>query len=343
MRVLLGMSGGLDSTYAAHELLSEGHTVEGAVLRMHGYTDIQSAVESAESLGIPLHVIDCREEFEKNVVSNFLSEYPKGRTPNPCVICNSSVKFSELLAYADKNGFDFIATGHYAGVVKREYKGKALYTLSSAKDTKKDQTYVLWRLSQDILSRLILPLAESEKADVKEKASQMSLKAAQREESQEICFIPDGDYASFIEQRTEPARHGSFVDEDGNVLGEHQGIIRYTVGQRKGLGIAMGTRVFITKIDPQSNEITLSKNDSYRDEIFISDMNFVGICEPDIDEEIELCVKVRYLAPRVKCILKYLGDHRALVRLSVPQRAVTPGQSAVFYDGSLLAAGGFID
>ena len=343
MRILLGMSGGLDSTYAAYELLSQGHTVEGAVLKMHEYTDIQSASDSAESLGIPLHVIDCREEFEKKVISNFLDEYPKGRTPNPCVVCNSSVKFFELFEYANKNGFDAIATGHYARVVKREYKGRELYTLSCAKDSKKDQTYVLWRLSQDILSKLILPLADSEKADIREKAYEMSLKAAARDESQEICFVPDGDYASFIEERTALSKKGNFVDEDGNVLGEHQGIIRYTVGQRKGLGIAMGTRVFITKIDSVKNEITRSKDDSFRDEIYVSDMNFVGISELTVGEEIELLVKIRYLAPKVSCILKYLGNRRAMVKLSLPQRAVTPGQSAVFYDGDLLTAGGFIE
>ncbi|MBE6644091.1 MAG: tRNA 2-thiouridine(34) synthase MnmA [Ruminococcaceae bacterium] len=343
MRILLGMSGGLDSTYAAYELMSEGHKVEGAVLKMHGYTDVEAAAESAASLGITLHTIDCREVFDEKVVSNFLSEYPKGRTPNPCIICNSEVKFRELLRYAEENGFDAIATGHYAKVVKREYKGECRYTLSSSKDSHKDQTYVLWRLQQDVLSKLMLPLSETEKSVIREKAANMNLKAADRDESQEICFVPSGDYADFIEERTEKSPRGNFVDENGKILGEHQGIIRYTVGQRKGLGIAMGTRVFITKINPINNEITLSPSDSFKDEIFVSEMNFVGMAEPDVNEEIELSVKVRYHAPKVKCIMKYLGGGRAEARLQVPQRAVTPGQSAVFYDGDLLAAGGFIE
>ena len=343
MRILLGMSGGLDSTYAAYELMSKGHLVEGAVLKMHNYTEVDAATESAASLGIPLHTLDCSEIFEEKVVSNFLSEYPKGRTPNPCIICNSDVKFRVLLQYARENGFDAIATGHYAKVVKHEYKGNVRYTLSSSKDSKKDQTYVLWRLSQDILSKLLLPLAENEKSKIREKAAKMNLKAADRDESQEICFVPSGDYAAFIEERVGKSPCGNFVDEDGRILGEHQGIIRYTIGQRKGLGVAMGMRVFITQIDPLSNEITLSPNDSFKDEISVFGMNFVGICEPLAGEEIELLVKVRYHAPKVKCILKYLGGGRAEAKLGMPQRAVTPGQSAVFYDGDLLAAGGFIE
>lgn len=343
MKILLGMSGGLDSTYAAHKLVAQGHTVEGAVLKMHGYTEVDEARAAAEGLGIPLHVIDCREEFEKRVVGYFLSEYPKGRTPNPCVVCNSEIKFRALLNFAKDNGFDFVATGHYARVIENDCNGKIRYTLSCAEDINKDQTYVLWRLPQDILSRLLLPLCDSKKAEIREESATLGIMAADRGESQEICFIPSGEYAEFIEERIGASLHGDFIDENGNVLGEHKGIIRYTLGQRKGLGIAMGARVFVTEINPQNNTVTLSKDASYTDEIYVSDMNFVGICEPEINEETELLVKVRYLAPKVKCSFKYLGDGRGMAKLAIPQRAVTPGQSAVFYKENYLACGGFID
>ena len=343
MKILLGMSGGLDSTYAAHKLIAAGHTVEGAVLKMHGYTEVSEARAAAESVGITLHVLDCREEFEKRVVSYFLNEYPKGRTPNPCVVCNSEIKFRFLLEFAENNGFDAIATGHYAKVIKADSNGTLRYTLSCAEDDKKDQTYVLWRLPQDVLAKLILPLSDSKKSDIRGEAATLGIMAADRGESQEICFIPSGEYAEFIEERIGISPHGNFIDEDGNVLGEHQGIIRYTHGQRKGLGIAMGARVFVTEINPENNTVTLSKEAAFTDEISISNMNFVGICEPEVNEEIELSVKVRYLAPRVKCYLKYLGEGRGIAKLSQPQRAVTPGQSAVFYKENYLACGGFID
>lgn len=343
MRILLGMSGGLDSTYAALQLMRQGHSVEGAVIVMHSHTETDAAKASADSLGIPLHVIRAEEQFERCVVNYFVSEYCSARTPNPCVVCNSEVKFRVLYDYAMAHGFDMIATGHYACVRKIETDGGVKYALSSAKDTKKDQTYMLWRLPQDILAKLCLPLYNIEKADVRCDAREQGITAADREESQEICFIPSGDYASFIEERTEPSKPGNFIDEDGKVLGEHRGIIRYTIGQRKGLGIAMGQRVFVTDINPQDNTVTLSANDNYGYEVHITDMVFSAIDEPKPDSEIKLFVKLRYLAPRVPCTLQYSQDGCAKVILDTPVRAITPGQSAVFYDASgTLVAGGFI-
>ena len=343
MRILLGMSGGLDSTYAALKLIEQGHTVEGAVLKMHAYTETGDACRAAESLGIPIHVIDCSEEFEKNVISDFLLQYPKGRTPNPCIVCNSTVKFRFLLEYARKNGFDRIATGHYSRVVTRLDRGELRYTLADCADSKKDQTYVLYRLSQDVLSNLILPLSDSEKSEIREIALAKGLFAAEKSESQEICFIPTGDYASYIEERVGKIPPGFFINNEGNVLGEHKGIIHYTVGQRKGLGIALGTRVFVTEIDPVANTVKLSEFDSFKDEIYVSDMNFLGMSEPDVGEQIELSVKIRYLAPKVACTLTYLGGGRAKVNICKPQRAVTPGQSAVFYVETAIAMGGYIE
>lgn len=342
MKILLGMSGGLDSTYAAHKLMSEGHTVEGAVLIMHDHTDTQAAAEAAKNLGIALHEVDCRAEFEEKVVASFISEYLAGRTPNPCIVCNSEVKFRILLDYALSRGFDAIATGHYARIVKRETESGIRYSVSRAKDSKKDQTYMLWRLSQDILARLYFPLADEEKNNIRETARGIGLSAADRGESQEICFIPDGDYADFIEKRTAPSPHGSFIDKEGKILGEHQGIIRYTVGQRKGLGIAMGKRVFVTDINASQNTVTLSEEDSFTDILNVEDMVFSGIAEPKALEKLRLAVKVRYLATPIMCTLEYLGDGKGRVKLDLFQRAVTPGQSAVFYEGNDLVAGGFI-
>lgn len=343
MKILVGLSGGLDSTYAAYKLKNEGHTVEGAVLIMHDYTEIDAARQSADSLGIPLHTVDCREQFDKIVVKNFVDEYLSARTPNPCVICNRDVKFRCLLDYALENGFDMIATGHYARVRKNSDSDSVWYALERAEDTVKDQTYMLWRLSQDELSRLILPLSSETKREIRSAAKEIGLSSADREESQEICFIPSGDYAEFIEERSYPSPAGNFIDAEGNVIGEHKGIIRYTVGQRKGLGIAMGKRVFVKEINKNDNTVVISEEDTYSEVLNVSDMIFSGIREPGIGEVLKLNVKVRYRSPEVKCELRYLGFGKAEVRLEQKQRAVTPGQSAVFYTGNLLACGGFIN
>lgn len=342
MRILLGMSGGLDSTYAAIKLRDMGHTVEGALLLMHRYTDIESAKESAESLGIPLHIVDCRERFDALVVPHFMDEYLSARTPNPCIVCNSDVKFRVLYDYAMENGFDQIATGHYAGVTKCCVDGEERYAISRSADSSKDQSYVLWRLPQDILSRLFFPLSSSHKSEVREEAHNLGLAAADRDESQEICFIPSGDYAAYIEERRGVSPPGDFVDSDGNVIGRHNGIIRYTLGQRKGLGVALGARAFVTDINPENNRITLSFEAKSTTRILVKDMLFSGLKKPTEEYETELFVKVRYLAPPIKARVCFRPDTTASVLLSSPVRAVTPGQSAVFYDGEHIVAGGFI-
>lgn len=343
MRILLGMSGGVDSTYAALKLKEEGHDVEGAVLVMHDYTETESAEAAAQSVGIPLHKIDCRDAFETRVVGNFINEYLSGRTPNPCIVCNSDVKFRVLLDYALQNGFDKIATGHYARIEKRTFGGELRYAVARSKDGGKDQTYVLWRLSQDILSHLCFPLSHIEKKDVREAARKNGLSAADRGESQEICFIPSGDYAGFIENRTQPSKPGYFINNEGKILGEHKGIIHYTVGQRKGLGIAMGKRIFVTKINQKDNTVTLSFEDSVSQGVAVSGIIFSGIPDMSVGEIRQLKVKLRYLAPPVECLLKYNGEGCAAVKLLTSVRAVTPGQSAVFYEDNVLVAGGYIE
>ncbi len=342
MRVLLGMSGGLDSTYAAKELLKKGYEVEGAILKMHAYTEIDEARLAAESLGIPLHVIDCTEAFEQTVVENLINEYQNGRTPNPCIVCNREVKFRYLYEYAEKNGFDKIATGHYANIVKKEANGKVRYAVSSAKDSKKDQTYMLYRLPQRVLEKLIFPLSDLKKSEIRERVKNEGVYATEKDESQEICFIPDNDHASFIAKRGYPEKRGYYINNEGKILGEHFGIAKYTVGQRKGLGISLGKRVFVSEINSKENTVTLSDEPKMSDTVTVTDIVFSGIEEPLPMQEFILSVKVRYLAKKVECRVKYLGDGVAEAILKEPQRSVTPGQSAVFYEGEDILFGGFI-
>ena len=342
MKILVGMSGGLDSTYAALKLINEGHEVFGAVVVMHDNTELDGAREAAKALGISLYEIDATDKFDI-VKKNFVSEYSCGRTPNPCIVCNPLVKFRALADFARENGFDRIATGHYAKTVVKTENGATRYTLSRAVDSRKDQTYMLHRLPQDILSILMLPLGDEVKTDVREKARVAGLKAAEQKESQEICFIPDGDYASYIIDIKGDFPEGNFVLEDGKVIGRHKGLIRYTVGQRKGLGVSYGERIFVSKIDPIKNEIVLSTEGSFSDRVMVSDIVFSGISQPEIGEKIRLEVKLRYLAKPVGATAIFLEDGRAELVLDTPEKAVTPGQSAVMYDGDVLLAGGFIE
>ena len=340
MRILVGMSGGVDSTYAAHKLIEEGHDVAGAILVMHDYTEVPAAEASATALNIPLYIINCRERFESEVVANFIDEYRHGRTPNPCIVCNSRVKFDCLLDFALENGFDAIATGHYAKLSKTD---SGRYCVSDCADGKKNQTYMLWGLSQRVLSHLVLPLSEMTKDEVREKTREKSLVSWDRADSQEICFIPEGDHASFIESRTGKCEEGDFVNEEGRVLGRHRGIIGYTVGQRKGLGIALGARAFISKIDPLTNRITLSFSTGESCDFSVSGVVFSAIEPPIEPTEYTLTVKHRYQSPRITARVIFYPDGRAEVHLSEPARSLTSGQSAVFYMGDCLVAGGVID
>ena len=340
MKILVGMSGGLDSTYAALKLIKEGHEVVGAVDVMHEYTELEGARDAAKALGIPLVELDARDRFSA-VKANFVREYSHGRTPNPCVVCNPLVKFRVLADYARANGFDKIATGHYARLVTVEEKGSTRYTLMRAKDSRKDQTYMLHRLPQDILEMLYLPLADEVKTEVREKAKAEGLRAAEQKESQEICFIPSGDYAAYIEEIVGEFPSGDFV-LDGAPIGKHKGIIRYTVGQRKGLGIACGEKIFVSRIDARKNERVLSRVGSFTDKVTVGDIVFSGMSEPEAGEERRVEVKLRYLATPVFATATFDGQGGALLALDRPEKAVTPGQSAVMYDGDVLICGGFI-
>ncbi len=340
MKILLGLSGGLDSSYTA-KLLSDGHTVEGAVLVMHPYTDVSAAEKAAEEAGIPLHVLDRRAEFQSQVEEYFVSEYLQGRTPNPCTFCNPRVKIGELCRFAEGNGFQKVATGHYARTVHRDGR----YAIAMGEDSRKDQSYMLWGLSQEQIAMLSLPLGELKKESVREEARALGLSSAEAKESQDICFIPDGNYADFMKSRGITAPSGNFVDADGKVLGQHKGILNYTVGQRRGLGIALGQRMFVSEIRPATNEVVLLPDGgSYAEGMTVTDLNFQLLPPPADGETVEyvLMGKVRYAAPPVPMRVKISGN-TASVTFTEPIRAVTPGQSAVFYLDGAIAFGGVIE
>ena len=341
MKILVGMSGGVDSAYAALKLMEEGHTVEGAVLLMHSYTEIDSARQTAKKLGIKLHEIDAREKFNQTVIPNFISEYMAARTPNPCIVCNSDVKFRVLKDYAMEHGFDRIATGHYARIKCVDNGGERRFAIAEAQDSKKDQSYMLWRLPQDILAVTMFPLSETDKEDTRKAAAAASLAVANKAESQEICFIPDGDYASYIEERVGICPSGDFIDEAGNKLGRHNGIIRYTVGQRKGLGIALGVRSFVSRIDPVLNTVTLTPILPERDELTVQ--GIVLSASKNIESDRQYKVRLRYQAKPLLCRVSDLGGGRIKVLLEEKARVITAGQSAVFYDSDTVAFGGFIE
>ena len=342
MKILIGLSGGVDSAYAALKLKREGHDVEGAVLRMHEFTDVSAARTVAELLKIPIHIIDCTESFEKKVKTYFCDEYSAGRTPNPCIVCNREVKFKELVDYARAHGFDRIATGHYARVVALGDGDEARYAVARGTDLSKDQTYMLYRLPQDVLSMLILPMADMKKSEVREEMSLYSRLLGEKKDSQEICFIPDNDYASFVEAERGTFPDGDFVDEEGNPLGRHRGIIRYTVGQRKGLGISLGYRTFASRIDSENNIIVLSREGKPTDTLEIHDVVFSGMKTMDIGDIARLEVKLRYQAAPVGATVEMMEKGRVSITLDSPASFVTPGQSAVLYDGDTVMLGGFI-
>ena len=336
MKILVGISGGVDSAYAAKKLILEGHEVSGAVLIMHEYTELEAAREAARSIGIQLYEIDCRVDFEQ-IKHNFVSEYSSGRTPNPCIICNERVKFKRLYDFAMANGFDAISTGHYAGLVRIGER----YSLSIPEDTRKDQTYMLYRLPQEILEKLVLPLSEGSKKEIRERAAEQGISAANRGDSQEICFLPEGNHTEYIESVIGKCPEGNFIDNQGKILGRHKGIIHYTVGQRKGLGISLGERAFVTEIDPEKNTVTLSTEMSGKDELELSSPVYSAMTPPKEKTKMELDVKLRYTAPLVRAKACLYPDGRVSLKLSSPQK-FAPGQSAVLYQNGVVMLGGFI-
>jgi len=342
-RILVAMSGGVDSSLTAALLLQQGHEVEGVTMKLSAGVccDIASAQAVCSHLGIPHRVIDLQPEFERSVVKNFISEYRAGRTPNPCIRCNDIIKFQVLLAHAREKGFGFLATGHYARVDHDPSLGRFL--LKKGVDTEKDQSYFLYRLTQDQLANVLFPLGGMRKREVREQARLLKLPAAERPESQEICFVPDDDYRAFLaEHAPDVLRHGELVLTDGTVVGRHKGIAFFTVGQRRKLGVAAGERLYVTKIEPATGRVVLGKvADLQRQELTADAVNFITL--DTLSSPLSVEVKIRYRSPYEPAVIEPLAPGRVRVQLRKPITGICPGQAAVFYDGDTVIGGGTIE
>ena len=341
-KILVALSGGVDSSAAAALLLDGGHSVGGAVMRLcpgAGEDPSADARAAAQKLGIPFYLFDMREEFYKNVIFDFLKTYEEGKTPNPCIVCNKTMKFGVFIDEAERLGYNKIATGHYAKV-KNDGGRYLLYTSDCAE---KDQSYVLWSLSQRALSKLVLPLGNLSKEEAREAARASGLENANKKESQDICFVPDGDYAGFILRETgKTFESGAFTDEAGNILGTHKGIIHSTVGQRRGLGLALPAPLYVKAKDVSNNRVILSPNEGlFSDSLTADKVNWIAF--DTLERPVRLEAKIRYSAKKTACTVTPLGEDRISVVFDEPQRAISPGQSVVFYDKDLLCGGGIIN
>lgn len=352
------MSGGIDSTVAAMLLLEQGYELVGVTFRTFdsikesclarekGCCSVESIMEAkhmAQTLGFEHHILDFRDTFREHVIANFISEYSHGRTPNPCVLCNSHIKWGELVKAADEYGCDLIATGHYARIA--EHRGH--WYLRNAADTHKDQTYFLWMLTEENLRRTVFPLGGQTKPEVRQIAFDHGFeKLSKKTESQEICFVPNNDYRQFLSEQGIQVTHGKYVNTGGQVLGEHTGFCNYTIGQRKGLGIALGTPQFVTKIDAAHNEVTLGTHDElYATEVYASEAR---IRDAEwLRESPAVSARIRYRSPAVPAridLSEYTPEHPTLrLHFDQPVWGITPGQSLVIYKDDLVVGGGLIE
>lgn len=349
-RVLIGMSGGIDSTVAAILLQEQGYELVGATFRTFDSSQchaqekgccsedsITEAQRMAATLGFEHHILDFRETFRAHVVTNFINEYAHGRTPNPCVVCNSHIKWGKLMQAAEEFGCDYIATGHYAQIA--EHRGH--YYLKNAVDTHKDQTYFLWMLTEENLRKTLFPLGGLTKTEVRQIALEHGFEElSKKAESQEICFIPNNDYRSFLAAQGVKVEAGNYIDSNGNILGTHQGFCNYTIGQRKGLGIALGSPKFVTKIDAATNSVTLGE----REDLLTREVQASDIRLRDLEwlkESPEIEARIRYKSPTSKGVLT-ISDELLTIHFDTPVWGVAPGQSLVIYKDGLVVGGGII-
>lgn len=336
-KIAVGLSGGVDSAAAAYLLKNQGYDVLGITLRLKPKSfadkDIADAETVAEAIGIPLEVLDLRDYFREKIIGPFGSEYLAGRTPNPCIECNKLIKFGAMLDFAREIGCEKIATGHYASI---EYKSDKYFLKKTG--SSKDQTYFLFRLNQEQLSGIMFPLAGMEKSKIRNLAENAGISVAEKKDSQEICFVPNDDYISFLASEGIASPCGNIIDKEGNILGKHSGIINYTVGQRKGLG-AFGRPMFVTSLNAESNTVTIGENGAQYSRGLIADrINWIADipCEP-----FEADIKIRFRAKETPALIIPQRDTFS-VEFKEPQRSVTPGQSAVIYKDDYVIGGGRI-
>ena len=353
-RVVVGMSGGVDSSVAAYLLKEQGHEVIGVTMQIWqeearefqeenggccGLSAVEDARRVAAKLDIPYYVMNIPQEYHTHEIDYFMEEYLQGRTPNPCIACNRHVKWEALLTRSLAIGADYIATGHYARV---EQLPDGRYSIRRSAVPAKDQTYALYSLTQEQLRRTLMPVGDFSKEEIRRIAEKIGLGVAEKPDSQDICFVPDGDYASFIEKHAgREIPKGNFVTAEGRVLGPHKGIIHYTVGQRKGLGLALGYPAFVLEIRPDTREVVIGNyEESLAESLTVSDLNFMSV--EDLEKPRRVFVKIRYNHKGVWGRIEKTGADQVTCTFEEPQRAVTPGQAAVFYDGEYILGGGRI-
>ena len=340
-RVLVAMSGGVDSSAAAWVLREQGYECVGAIMRLHekeGSTDVEDARSVAGRLGIPFHVFDFREEFDALVKQYFADTYAAGATPNPCVRCNRHLKFGKLLEAARDLGCSKIATGHYARIAHLD---NGRFAVKKGAEAARDQSYFLSLLTQDQLGSTLFPLSDLPKAEVRRIAEEQGFVSARKRDSQDICFVPDGDYAAFLQQQGVELRPGNFVDEAGRVLGPHQGLERYTMGQRKGLGISLGAPAYVLRKELETGNVVLGGNEAlFTRELTAERCNWISI--PELTAPMTVTAKTRYSQREDAATVEPLPDGRIRVVFDEPQRAVTAGQAVVLYDGEAVVGGGTI-